>query len=1052
MADVDANSSAGITEQSTLTPPIVAKQVDPLPVGSSRIRTAVSVPDTTCLIFVTESNQIVYLDHNVSAPAHVRSIATVQYVTVQNAGLPTHCSVAIALLDGVGLVLYSLPSLERIEGDLDQALSAVSKNARLFAVDRLGTRTTIGDSFRIALSAADNVVLLSVNIPQSTVKTLSMTTVSEPAVALSFADMTIVATTTRNHYMLRIARSANMAMAAAVLRYDPTNRRRKSGQGADAGTAVLSFFGGFFSRKDSSSLKNQLAFPLPDNRWVLSVDDEWVTYSSFGAKLEDMENVFKSRKAIDISENEINAVLNTKSSPNKNAVSSPPLSMTSAPPQRLRKSNSISSMTSATSVASTYTIMTLVDEARASRAEKPVAVATFASPFVLCVTDNNELLAFAANGSIPGTIASLKLDEEKDGKQAETGAAIVPCMNDSLCVAMVYWPSGRVVEIQLADELEALIDDREEKGELRSALSLVPIDQVDRTISFRRKLAVQARQDDWHDMAIHHMQHVVNLCVARDGVGQLDLITEAVELRGPRGSSWEADVIVATLWADFLFRLRRRVMQPSAADIDIIQTLCRADVSSTRIKALLAVKNDVTMEAGEAAITAGDSALQEEERIEALVALYSSLGEHDKALVLLENSGMNRAFQVVCSFLSKSMRPDENPDVFFKHLQWVASESKESRGREADLMSLLTMIIGLAKKSDSEAAEHSLQWMMRIVVEYTPHLLDPLIELMNPTETADKSEQVEEEGEQKETTEDVKQPESNTEAPKSERVPAPESVATVTSSTTETEFRISTELYAISLLAGMSKADILQNTELFERLRVLFRNQILHNEGADYNPDKLVLALQAGHNESLALHEERAYLLGRQGQHEAAAMELASEITLSSVEAKRRLEKVLPVSDKAMSGQALVSAYLQVSGEGGPNRVACAAEIVQQEGGYVDIEKVMVELRQRGTKLTMAEARPFLRAALISGKERLRIAELVRAMRVSEVSRVREEVLIRRRRSVMIGDGRACSICTRGIDDTSVFAARPDGTVEHLACHTSRMSTSRSQTSNRSSQ
>lgn len=1050
MTDVDNSSSVTVTEPSGLSAPIIAKDSKSLPVDTSRVRTAVAVPNTSSLIFVTEANQIVYLDYNVSAPAPVRSIATARYVTVQHAGLPTHCSVAIALLEGTGLVLYSLPSLEPIQGALHDSLSNISKNARLFAVDRLGTRTT--DSFRIALSVADNILLLSINIPQSTVDTLSTTTVPEPAVALAFADMTIVATTARNHCMLRIARSANMAMAATVLRYDPTNRRRKTGQGGDAGTAVLSFFGGFFSRKDSSTLNNQLAFPLPDNRWVLSVDDEWVTYSAFGAKLEDMENVFKSRKAIDISENEISAVLNTKTSPNKNGAPSPAMSTTSAPPRRLRKSNSISSMTSATSVASTYTILTLVDEARASRAEKPVAVATFASPFVLCVTDNNELLAFAANGSIPGTIASLKLDEEKDIKQIETGAAIVPCMND-LCIALVYWPSGRVIEIQLADELEALINDREEKGELRSALSLVPIDQVDRTISFRRKLAVQARQDDWHDAAIHHMQHVVNLCVARDGVGQLDLITEAVELRGPRGSSWETDVIVATLWGDFLFRLRRRVMQPSVADIDIIQTLCRADVSSTRIKALLAVKHEVTMEAGEEAITAGDSALQEDERIEALVALYSSLGAHDKALVLLENSGMNRAFQVVCSFLSKNMRPDENPDVFFKHLQWVASEAKESRGREAELMPLLAMIIEVAKKSDVDVGEHSLQSMMRIVVEHTPQLLDPLIELMNPTETENESNPTETDEKLKETTRDSKEKtNSKTEAPKADEKSLSESIATATNSVAESEFKISTDLYAISLLAGMAKADILQNTDLFERLRALFRNQILQNESADYNPDKLVLALQAGHNESMSLHEERAYLLGRQGRHEAAAMELASEISLSSDEAKRRLEKLLPVSDRAMSGQALVSAYLQVSGEGRPNRVGCAADIVRQEGGYVDVEKVMVELRQKGSKLTMAEARPFLRAALISGKERLRLAELVRAMRVSEVSRVREEVLIRRRRSVMIGDGRACSICTRGIDDTSVFAARPDGTVEHLACHTSRMSSNRSQASNRSTQ
>ncbi len=375
-----------------------------------------------------------------------------------------------------------------------------------------------------------------------------------------------------------------------------------------------------------------------------------VTYSSFGAKLEDMENAFKSKMAVDIPLSAVNAALSVVGSPPRPGAGSAGGSIASGT-RRLPRTVSVSSMASVNSAATTFTAMTLVDEARAKRAEKPPAATVFASPFVLSVTDKNQLLAFAANGSVPGVVASLNLAEE--GKPIELGVKIAPC-TDSLCLAMVYWPSGRVVEINLTQELDFLINEREEHGEFRSALSLVPMDQVDRTIALRRKLAVQARNIDWHDAAIHHMQHVVNLCVAREGVGQVDLIVEAVELRGPKGSSWESDAITATLWADFLYRLRRRIMQASPADVEIIETLCRADVSATRIKSLLAVKHSVPIEAGEAAITAGDCALHEDDRIEALVALYSSLGEHDRALVLLENSGMNRVFQTVCAYLDKS--------------------------------------------------------------------------------------------------------------------------------------------------------------------------------------------------------------------------------------------------------------------------------------------------------------------------------------------------------------------------------------------------------------
>lgn len=1031
----------------TLTPPLKYVNSLPIDVASSRIRTATAVPDSCTLIAATESNEIIAGDRRVAAPAPVRALAAVRFVTVHDAGLPTHQAQCAVLLEGVGVALYSLPDLQRIEGELADALVEVSKTARFLAADALGGEP-VGDSFRIAIAAGDFVSLLSVNVHSTTVETLARTSISHPVVSLAYAGMTIVASTTENHCMLRIGRSSSMALAANVARKDPAVRGRRGSGGGDAG--VMSFFGGLFARKENSvGSSNRLAFPLPDNRWVLSIDQEWVTYSSFGMKLEDMENVFKSRMAIDIPESEINAALSVVGSPSRRAKGSPLASVASAS-RNITRSMSVSSMASANSVATTFTAMTIVDEARASRSEKPAAIATFASPFVLCMTDQGDLLVFAANGSIPGAIETLCLVEE--GKQPEPEPGIVPCMS-GLCLAILYWPSGRVVEIVLSEDLDTLIEERVTHGELRSALSLVPIDQVDRTILFRRKLAIQARETDWHDASIHHMQDVINLSVARDGVGQVDLIAEAIELRGPKESSWASDPITATLWADFLFRLRRRIMHSSPADVDIIETLCRADVSCTRVKSLLAVKHCISMEEGEAAITSSDCALNEGDRVEALVALYSSLGEHDKALVLLENSGINRAFQTVCSFLTKGMRAAEKPDVFFKHLKWVATESKESKDRELDFTNIINTIIETVKSEEEQVGERMLRGLIPIVVEYTPHKLDDALQRMSisiPSKDAKKvSTKFEEESKSKSKTEGGRKNAKEESSYKSVNGKVRDADVkqgkdslndgqSVVESETAHEQIISTDLHAVALLAGMSKADIIKDVEQFEKLRDLFRSQVLHKKGAVYNADRLVTLLQAAQNQSVSLHQELAFLLGLQGRHEAAAMELAAETSMSTVEATQRLEKLLPSSDRSSAAQALVTAYLQVSGGSRLSRVQCAAELVQREGGTVDVEKVLGALgsSKGGNQMSLTEMKPFLQAALITGNERVRLAEVLHAMRASEVRRVRDEVLMRRRRCVMIGDERACSICTRRIGD-SVFAAYPDGSVTHLVCHMS---------------
>ena len=556
--------------------------------------------------------------------------------------------------------------------------------------------------------------------------------------------------------------------------------------------------------------------------------------------------------------------------------------------------------------------------------------------------------------------------------------------------------------MQLADDLERLIDMKEAEKNLRFALALVPANQIERMIRLRRELAQEARLQEWHDAAIYHMEAVVNLSIKREGVDQVDLVAEAVDLRGKDNKGWCADEVMATMWSDFLFRLRRRIMRPSRADVDVLETLCRSEVFATRIKSLFSVKHDVSLSAGEALITSPQCVLLEEERMEALVSLYTSLSEHGKALLLLENSDSDKSFDRVVAYLSKSMKPMDDQSVFFTHLKWLAHRAKgEAHGSEK-LETLVKHVVRECADSTEVVGR-----VFNVLVEDCEELIQPMLDDICAMPDEDTT------GEQ------------------------------VDRSMTETQEVVSADVLALALLSGMAKADSLEKREVFEHIRTQFGTRILHRHDATYHSYTLLQALQSSQNKALGLHEEVAFLLGRQGRHEAAADELAAETNLPADEALARLSRMLPASDRAAAAELLIGAYLRVSAQGRAMRVGDASEILKSGAGHLDVEKVLLEGRVSDDSLSVQQMQGFLEAALVVGSERLRRSEMVRAVRKSEVRRMREEVLVRRRRYVMIGHDRACTLCTRRIGD-SVFAAYPGGSVAHLACHMSKDSRSES--------
>lgn len=942
-------------------------------IGSARVLCATHIPLSSALIYATDTPTLVSSaapDHRVPTASFARSIATVRYSSFDSLSLPQENTVIIVLIDGTGLQLYS-PSLTPVEDDLSDRLRSLSNTSHLFSIDRLGS-DLVGESFRIALATVDAVSLVDINPSRNKVTVLGDYTLGEPITAVAFSEMTIVASTTRTHHLLRISRGGGLAVAATVARSDRPRRVSASVAVGDGGAAVMSFIGGFFTRRHlADSISPQLAHALPDNRWLLTVDQELVAYSSFGAKLEEMDAVFKSKTAMDA----VTGVVVEDKGQTK--------------PNRLVKSNSVSSLGS---LASAVSHMTLLDQSKAARSEKPPVVTIFSSPFVLTVGSENEILVYAANGSVPGVIDTVSLNIDDENKPSPTDRLKLLTTRYDRVIATAYWPNGLAIAIELVDDLENLIEKKEAEKELRLALALVPSDQTNRMIALRRLLATEARAQDWHDAAIHHFQTVVNMSMRTSGSDQIDLVADAVELRGRDDPSWHVNPIVSTMWADFLFQLRRRIMRPSAADVDVLDTLCRADESADRVKALLSVKHEIQLGMGEALIAAPDSALREEERVEALVALYTSLSEHGKALLLLENSELNNSFNGVVGYLSASMRATDNPDVYFLHLKWLAHRCRDEAQGEQKLEKVVSRVLNDEGESDGVAGR-----LLEVLVEEAEQLVSPTIDKMCPA--------WKENDEKHETT----------------------SLAGI----------VSADVAAVAILCGMVKADSLEKPELFDKLRSLFGSRIIHRPDASYHSYTLLQALQAAQNKALRLHEEEAFLLGQQGRHEAAADELAAEHGLVPEEALLRLSKMLPASDKSSAAESLIAAYLRVSAQGRAMRVRDASEVLRCGAGSMEVERLLLDGRCVDESLSLSDMRPFLETALVAGNERLRLAEVLRSLRKSEVGRMREEVLSRRRRFVVIGHDRACTLCTRRIGD-AVFVAYPDGSVAHLACHMSK--------------
>lgn len=992
----------------------------------------------------------------VSSPtgARILAVSTGRTTTLGTNAFPEQIDYALTLVAGHGVFLFSLPRLEKI---LWPELVQMSRAARLLAVDQL-SESNPSESFRIALvsddpddmrsdqlTAQQSASNLPKRSPQSVpqtvmhqgnsvvalyqlkpgserhIKQLGVVELPSAIISISFGGMTIVATTSESHCMIRIARDGGLAIAAHVRRFRLVKRRKARGRSiardnqSSALASIISGIGGLFGRRQNTSeiLSPVFATPMPEDRWLLVVDMELEAYSSFGAKIEDMEHVFKSKAGLARLEGANHKDMDCDSPPTSALGSTSVLRDDSQVGRHsIARSASNSSLGSTgTMVSSKYS-----GETNVTRSEKLPLDAVFVSPFVLSMTSTSSLMVFAANGSVSGglqslTVANCELENgdavvsdvskhlQTTGTRESdvwTDVRLLPCPGTLPLLAYVIWANGELSTVELRDSLSTLIDQYEADGDFAYALALVSAADVERTLYLRRMLATEARSREHHVDAIRHMECIVNIAMKNDmfGQSQQDLLIEATELRGASDTTWRDDPVNAALWADFLYQLRCRVMRPSPADVSVLETLCAVDISASRVKALLFVPHSIEMLDGERLIISSQCSLSEKDRMSALVALYQSVKAHDKALSLLEDFG--ESVNDVSEYLSSHIDPDIDPEIYFRHMDWVASD----RERHEVLLRLLLSLLSRAEIS-STVLEESFKCLVRgapyLIPTYMEHVLTSLDEERGG-------------------------------ATDEQRL---DSMASGQS-------RFSSNILATSLLAAMTTARELDRMDVVEEIRPMFRTHVLQRAKSEYDVKSMLTFLR--NCEGLQLHEELAFLLGQRGEHSLAAAELAAEDSMTAAEALKRLKGHFPPAMHHVVASSLASAYLSLAAKGKRERAASAAEIVALEPGHLDPGKVLRDAVESGNIVSVGDAREFAIASIEASTERLRLAQILRAARKSDSRILKEQLLLHRRKHITISRDRCCAKCGRAIGE-AVFAACPDGSVVHLVCHLSSNNT-----------
>jgi Vam6/Vps39-like protein vacuolar protein sorting-associated protein 39 len=193
---------------------------------------------------------------------------------------------------------------------------------------------------------------------------------------------------------------------------------------------------------------------------------------------------------------------------------------------------------------------------------------------------------------------------------------------------------------------------------------------------------------------------------------------------------------------------------------------------------------------------------------------------------------------------------------------------------------------------------------------------------------------------------------------------------------------------------------------------------------AHYNPPKMLSRFP--HSD---LFEERAILLSKIGQHEAALEIYAhrlNDFRMAEEYCARHYDKNADARDVYLS---LLRVYLRPPPPAVP-MIKPALALLKAHFGRIDTPKALDMLP---VNVSIKQLLPFFRSVLRADTETRRNSQIIHSLVKSENLQVHEQLIAARSRAIVINEGKPCPVCKKRLG-TSVFASYPNGVVVHYIC------------------
>lgn len=764
--------------------------------------------------------------------------------------------------------------------------------------------------------------------------------------SLGFCGKTIVVSARKRHYFVRVGRDESLAVVSSVRRAEPAGAKAIE----EGRPAIFGALQGLFGQRPTvkASRPSPVAVPLGDERWLINGEFGMELYSSYGRRLHDSEWDTSLAHSMD----------------------------------HLDSSGGLTRSLSLLSLSSVRTEFT--DDSVVIDRRPPLDVA-MVPPLLIGLLPNQELIVFSTNET-SAPLQVLKLDERFKNMRLISFAG-------NGAVAVGFQQNGEVSIIELTRSLESFVDDLEREGELAKILDLLRPRDKGRKSAILRLIAKERRSLKHHEEAVKFFERSMLI-----GDCSKETLGEAIQLRDQdHDDSWRRDGEEAKIYANFLWRIRRRLNEPSHFDNAVLESLCATDTTAGRIKLLLSGLHGVSEERGVKEISSPDCTLSREERIPALVALFHSLHEHSKVLDLWEQERGNDAVEDICDYLKAEVGQVKEETEFFKHIEWILQTSHEYKDLVVDVI-LATLPEVFPPRSH---IQRTLFFLCERIPEGLEGYADQLVALYG-SRTDEKSPQQVGFGAQLLSVNDLSIPDDRK----------------------AFWSGILKSWIAVLLTFGNSP-----ETGLFESLRLVF-DKLLYHRTAKYDPKEIFNLI----GPDLGLTVERAYLCAIAGDYEGTAGAIIEHKHNMPAETLRQVLKLLPHHYEDVIVSHTLAAFLKEPAWSDTKRSTACSALVTKYGSSIDLAQILENLDLReGRCPTISDIQDSAATALSHASEEAKKSRMLYAFLKGEHQMIRESLFERRRSRVVVGTDDTCRVCTRRMQPFN-FNVYRDGSFAHLAC------------------